>query len=164
MSEEDGIDWDELDRRHKAGDVEYQIIETIKAGTRAARCLQHPLDRYLARETIEQRQYDAGMILYKDWTMAQMAPSLPSYDGTPAPEGYNSRSINDTQLDASRAYTQALIQVGKRASLVLTDIVLCELTAEQHGARVGQTRLQAIGSLKLALDMLADHHKLPRDK
>lgn len=160
----EGIDWEELNRRFHEGDgVEYLVLETMKAGSKAARCLSHPLDRYLNASTITHRQYDAGLRLYEDYTISQVRHSGSNYDGTPPPESFGPSAITDMQLDASRRYTDALRQVGRRASVVLVEIVLAENSAESSGRRLKQTRFQIVGALKLALDMLADHYKLPQD-
>lgn len=156
----DGIDWTELDRRHANGDVDYQIVETIKAGTRAARALSHPLDRYLANETISQRQYDAGFKLYYNYTRAQIKSSYSSLDGTPAPTTYFGRSVTDKQLEARDAYTRALLKVGVRLSITITDIVLHEMTLEQHAGRLECHRRTAKRRFLLALNKLADYYRL----
>ncbi len=155
-----GIDWDELDRRHKIGDVQYQVVETMKAGTRAARALDHPLDRFHNNGTVPATSYDAGMKLYRDYLAAQLSPALPSYDGTPAPATYFSRSVTDRQMEASRRYEEAILAVGPRQSLVLTNIVICELTLEQHGMLVRQSRYLVLKNLNVALMALADHYKM----
>lgn len=168
----EGVDWVELDRRRKQGLADYEAVEVLKEGedadkaasyTRTARSLPHTLDGYLSRSTITQRQYDAGFRLYEDYRLAQGGHSMSNFDGTPPPQSYESRSINDVQLDASKRYTEALRQVGRQAGKVLVDIVIDENTAEQTAERLGYTRIQIVGALKLALDMLSDVYKLPND-
>lgn len=155
---DEAIDWAELSRRHANGDIEYQIVETIKAGTRAARALSHPLDRYLANGSIDQRQYDAGFQLYKDWQFSQIRSSYAAMDGTPAPTSYFGRSVTDRQLEARDAHQNALLAVGHRLSLSLTDIIINEMTLEQHAGRLECSTRTAKRRFKLALDSLADHY------
>ena len=162
----EGIDWTELNRRHANGDVDYQIVQTLREGTKhtlgpnAARALSHPLDRYRHNKTITQRQYDAGFKLYYDYTKAQIRSSYSSLDGSPAPTTYFSRSVTDRQLDAHTAYTQALLGVGPRLSITLTDIVLHEMTLEQHAGRLECSTRTAKRRLKLALNNLAAYYRL----
>ena len=134
----------------------------VKSGVKVARSLQSPLIRYHTADTITGRQYDAGMKLLEDFTASKGLYSSMQYDGTPIPQSFTSGGVSDRQLDASKAYADALKQVGVRISLTLTDIIINELTAEQHGKRVGQTRLQAMGSLQMALDVLGDHYRMGR--
>ena len=162
MKEESAIDWAELTRRHADGDHDYIVTETIRAGVKVARSLQHPLIRYHASDTINGRQYDAGMKLLEDFTASKGLYSSMQYDGTPIPQSFSSGGVSDRMIEASKAYDNALRAVGVRASLVLTDIVIAEATLEWHGARVKQSRMEAMGSLKMVLDMLGDHYKMGR--
>lgn len=155
-----GIDWKERNRQHALGIAEFQKVETIQAGVHRALVLDHPLDRYLANESIDSRQYDAGFKLYHDYILSMMSPSLPSYDGTPAPVTYFSRSVTDRQLTARDAYTKALLAVGQRLSLSLEDIILQEMTLEQHARRLKRSERTAKRRFKKALDGLADYYKL----
>ena len=157
----DGIDWSEHNRRWREWDnpIEYQVLGAINAGdARRVRAISHPLDRYLQSETINFGQYDAGITLFKDYTTAVMTGTNSGHDGIPAPKHFFSRAANDIQLDASRRYIKALKACGKYASFILVDIIFSELTAEQHGRRVGISRFQAVGALQLALNILQDHY------
>ena len=158
------INWKELDRRHRDADISYQIVETIRAGTRAARAYTHCLERYGKNKWITRRQEEAGMRLYNDFVISQVQPSASKWDGMPIPDSVgSSRSITDRQLDASRRYTKALLSLPMRASVILSDVIICEMTIEQAGNKFGLSRKEAMGALKISLDMLGDYWRLPLD-
>lgn len=104
------------------------------------------------------------MRLYNDFVISQVQPSASKYDGMPVSDSFGSRSVTDRQLDASRRYTKALQTLPMRASVILSDIIICELTIEQAGVKFGLSRKEAMGALKISLDMLGDYWRLPLDK
>ena len=162
MTGDEGIDFAELARQHAMGNVDFQIIETRKAGVKAIRVNSHPLDRFYQNGSIDRRQYDSGLQLYKDYTFAQIRSSYSSFDGSAAPTSFTARDVTERQMAARDAYTQALLAVGPRLSASLSDIVLREYTLEQHAGRLRQSPRTAKRALLLALDSLGDFYRMGR--
>ena len=131
------------------------VEETMQAGVYRARVTtQTPLDRYLTRDQITKRQYDAGQRLYADWYRAGSSPHL---IGTYGPPTGGEPALTDAQAYARRRVNEAMRRVGIRLSPILVSVVLLGEAARETGAQMGEPKA-GIVVLKLALDSLADHY------
>lgn len=149
---EDAIDLAELKRRTKAkSDYDVTPRETIKAGEVGYRVSQGPLDRWHSKGVIDQRQYDAGCE-FRSLYHASESVSGSRYDGSVAPDQYQSRTLPQTVIERSAEYRATAKFVGKTnlpalIGLCITDFEP-ELTARQKD--------KYIGAMRVILDMLAD--------
>lgn len=127
---------------------------------------ESPLGWLLARDLIDQRQYDAGEKLRNDWERAHLSPSV-TMRWDPAPRGGARRGSEDhleageRQTAARQRFDAAMTALGRD----LNDIawrVICSgeampVAEKALGWPVRSGRLV----LRLALDRLADFYRLP---
>jgi len=117
---------------------------------------QTALDRYFARDQISQRQFDAGMRLYRLWRAGGAAPRVTmSY----APRVKGGPALSDAQAVAQRRLRELLRRVGPLAG-ILVHVCLCDETARDWAAARGDAPQSGIVVLRLALDALADYWRL----
>lgn len=158
----DAIDWDELRRREKHRPCYEQREEpSDTAGKPCARVNEFPLDMYLGRKIITDRQYDAGNTLRCDYEDGQILSCMP-YDGTPAPKTYGPRTWPARQIEAAGAYSSALDAIGKTTEEWLKRLCCHGQAADEifqinRGNKVAMSR--AYGRVQVALDILADHYR-----
>lgn len=117
---------------------------------------QSVLDRYLKRGQIGQRQFDAGMKLYRLWRASGGAPRVvASYgirvQGTP--------ELSEEQAALRGRVTQVLRRMG-RLSGILVHVCLCDQPARDWALARGDAPQGGAVVLRLALDALADYWKL----
>ena len=145
--------------RHQHGDV-IEVEETMQAGQRRARNrTQSALDRYLLRREISERQFDAGLRLYRQWRASGSQMSVTSRYG---PRLGRSPDKSEYQIDMRRRVDRALRDVGKQLAGVLVNTCLCDLPARDWAVRIGGAPQAGIVVLRLALDALADHYEKGR--
>lgn len=117
---------------------------------------QTMLDRYLAREQIDQRQFDAGMRLYRLWRAGGAAPRVTmSY----APRVKGGPELSDGQAVAQRRLRELLRRVGPLAG-ILVHVCLCDEAARDWAVKRGDAPQSGVVVLRLALDALADYWRL----
>ncbi len=144
--------------RRAHGDV-IELEETVQAGVRRARVrTQTMMDRYLYRDQISQRQYDAGMRLYAAWRAAGSAQTVVAHYGLRIKGG---GEMSQRQAAVRADVTAALVAVGTRLASVLVHVCLCDQAAGEWGERQRGKAADGIPVLRLALDSLADHWGLP---
>jgi hypothetical protein len=117
---------------------------------------QSVLDRYLKRSQISQRQFDAGMKLYRLWRASGGAPRVVASYGIRvqgAPE------LSEEQAALRGRVTQVLRRMG-RLSGILVHVCLCDQPARDWALGRGDAPQAGAAVLRLALDALADYWKL----
>ncbi len=133
---------------------------------------QTPLDRYLSRRSIDERQHKAGERLRSDWYTAGLEPHttanlLGSGGGGECAYGM---ARNEAQAIARESYRSALKALGIRLAPVLV-VVCCEDRSATDWAlskgvrdagpprgRSTSAEIEGLAALRIALDMLADHY------
>jgi len=142
--------------RYRHGDI-IQSEPGEEAGVHFHRVMtQNVLDRHLAREQISQRQFDAGMKLFRLWRASGGSPRVIASYG-PRVEG--ARDITDRQAVLRGSVTEVLRAMG-RLSGILVHVCLCDETARDWATARGQAPQSGITVLRLALDVLADYWRL----
>lgn len=117
---------------------------------------QTMLDRYLAREQISQRQFDAGLRLYRLWRTGGATPRVTmSY----APRVKGGPELSDAQALAQRRLRELLQRVGPLAG-ILVHVCLCDEAARDWAVTRGDAPQSGVVVLRLALDALADFWRL----
>ncbi|MFQ5776023.1 MAG: DUF6456 domain-containing protein [Kiloniellaceae bacterium] len=117
---------------------------------------QSALDRYLARDQISQRQFDAGMKLYRLWRASGAAQRvIASY----SPRVQARRELSDEQAALRRRVTGILRRMGPLSG-ILVHVCLCDEAARDWAAARGDAPQAGVVVLRLALDALADYWKL----
>lgn len=117
---------------------------------------QSVLDRYLAREQISQRQFDAGMRLYRLWRLGGAAPRVTmSY----APRVKGGPELSDAQALAQRRVRELLRRAGPLSG-ILVHVCLCDEAARDWAVARGDAPQSGVVVLRLALDALADYWRL----
>ena len=148
----------DLEARRAKGDV-VELEETIEAGVRRARVRnQTIMDRYLLREQVSRRQYDAGQRLYAVWRASGRASLTISNYGLRI---IGSAEMTDHQAVLRSDLAEALRAVGPRLSSILTHVCLCDEPAGNWGERHRGKASDGIAVLRLALDSLADYWGVP---
>ena len=148
-----------LEARRAKGDI-VEIEETIDAGIKRARVrTQTMLDRYLAREQITQRQFDAGQRLHGTWRAAGSAQTVVASYGLRVAGGGD---MTQRQAALRSDVTSALLSTGNRLASILVHVCLCDEAAGTWGERHRGKAADGIPVLRLALDCLADHWGLPQ--
>lgn len=123
---------------------------------------ESPLGWLAARGRISGRQFDAGEQLRRDWTIAQLGPSVTMrWAMTPSRGVRNADAAVDptlAQIEAKRRFDLAIAAVGGGLSDVLWRVACAgeglEVTEKAMGWPVRAGKVV----LTLALDRLADHY------
>lgn len=143
-----------LAERQARGDV-VVLEETVHAGVRRARVrTQSMMDRYLHRDQITQRQYDAGMRLYAAWRASGSAQTVVAHYGLRIQGG---GEMSQRQAAIRADVTAALVAMGTRLASALVHVCLCDEAAGDWGERQRGKAADGIPVLRLALDSLADY-------
>jgi hypothetical protein len=114
------------------------------------------LDRYLLRQQITERQYDAGNKIYRQW---RASGSQVSVTGRYGPRLGHSPEKSEYQIDMRRRVDLAMRDVGAQLSAVVVHVCLCDLPARDWAISAGGAPQAGIVVLRLALDALADHYE-----
>jgi hypothetical protein len=117
---------------------------------------QTALDRYLQRGQISQRQFDAGMKLYRLWRASGSARSVISNYG---PRVDSAKEISEDQAILRHKVTKTLRAMG-RLSEILIHVCLCDLPARDWASSRRDAPQAGVGVRRLALDTMADHFKI----
>jgi len=142
--------------RYRHGDV-IQVEPAERAGVSYRRVMtQSALDRYLAREQISQRQFDAGLKLYRLWRASGGCQRVIAAYG---PRVQGTRELSDRQAALRQDVTQVLRRMGPLAGM-LVHVCLCDQAARDWARARGDPAQAGIAVLRLALDALADHWRL----
>ncbi len=143
-----------VDMRRAKGEV-VAVEETMQAGQRRARVKsQTMLDRYLLRQQIDQRQFDAGERLHRVWRASGSAQTVVASYGLRVRGG---GELTQRQAALRADVTSALLAVGNRQASILVHVCLCDESAGDWGERHRGRANDGIAVLRLALDSLADH-------
>ena len=143
-----------VEARRAKGDV-VAIEETMQAGVRRARIkTQTMLDRYLIREQIDRRQFDAGERLHRAWRASGSAQTVVASYGLRISGGGD---LTQRQAAIRADVTSALLAVGNRQASILVHVCLCDESAGEWGERHRGKANDGMAVLRLALDSLADH-------
>jgi hypothetical protein len=145
--------------REEKGDV-IALEETVQAGVKRARVRsQSMLDRYLLRDQISRRQYDAGERLHRLWRASGAAPMVVANYG---PRIKGGGDISDRQAALRADIGTVLTAIGSRQASVLIHVCLCDEAAGDWGGRHRGRATDGIPILRLALDGLADYWGMPQ--
>lgn len=125
------------------------------------RAVAHPIDRYLTRTTITQRQADAAKRLEADYRRAQFDQAVVASYGA-ATGGHG--EMSDIAADARKRYRDAMMAVGIRLCPVLVHVVCMGLAARDWEHAKGLNKDSGIELLRLALDILGDHYGMPIER
>lgn len=114
------------------------------------------LDRYLARNQITQRQFDAGLKLYRLWRASGAAQRIiASY----SPRVGAQREMSDDQA-VLRGQVIDILRRMEPLSGILMHVCLCDESARDWAVKRGDAPQAGIAVLRLALDSLADYWRL----
>jgi hypothetical protein len=117
---------------------------------------QSALDRYLNRGQISQRQFDAGIKLYRMWRATGGAQRVTLSYELRIPSG---QELSDGQAVLRQRLTEVLRAVGQLGA-ILVHVCLCDEAARTWASSRGDTPQAGVVVLRLALDALADYWKL----
>ncbi|MFQ6018807.1 MAG: DUF6456 domain-containing protein [Kiloniellaceae bacterium] len=117
---------------------------------------QSGLDRYLRRGQISQRQFDAGLKLYRMWRASGSAQCLIGAYGIRVQAR---RELSEEQAALRHRVTEVLRRMG-RLSGILVHVCLCDEAARDWAVARGDAPQAGVVVLRLALDALADYWKL----
>ena len=142
-----------------------------KRGHHAARSVsvnlaESPLGWLRAHGHVDARQFDAGERLRCDYERAQLDPRVTmSWDGAPVARGRGSASLvpdlAGAQFDARRRFAMALDTAGPGLGDILWRIVCAGEGMRQAETALGWPARAGKLVLRLALDRIADHYRLP---
>lgn len=112
------------------------------------------------REEIDARQYEAARRLQKDWETALIMPVASNV--MVGAGGSGDVHPNDAKIAAMQRHGAAKAALGWGWNVVEL-VVLEHLSLNKAGARMRCHEKRAMGMLWLALHMLADFYRLPRE-
>ena len=124
---------------------------------------QWPLDRYLARKLISEKQWEAGDKLRRAYQMAGLEPQIVARysdmvsGGLPLP---GSPFYQERRVRANEAFWRALDAVGFAVQGILWFVVCCGDMAGEWAARRELSKDVALPFLRLALDGLRQHYRI----
>lgn len=118
---------------------------------------QSALDRYLARGQIGQRQFDAGMRLYRLWRAGGGGQRVTASYGALRVKAR--RELSDQQAALRHRVTEVLRRMGPLSG-ILVHVCLCDEAARDWARARGDAPQAGVVVLRLALDALADYWKL----
>lgn len=114
------------------------------------------LDRYLVRGQIDQRQFDAGLKLYRLWRASGAAQRIiASY----SPRVRAQREMSDDQAVLRGRVTDTLRRMGPLAD-ILVHVCLCDEAARDWAVGRGDAPQAGMAVLRMALESLADYWRL----
>jgi hypothetical protein len=140
---------------------EVSVDETMVAGLRHIRLLNtRMLDRYQARGEVTERQYGAGDRLYRTWFASGSSPII--IGAYSIRVDYAGHDLTDHQATMRAAVTGALQAVPFRMAQIIVSVVFLDEPANAWGRQQGNTR-DGIACLRLSLDILGDHYRIPQN-
>ena len=138
------------------------IVENIAKGdTRKRQRIvnQTPLDRYLQRREITQRQWEAGQKLHALHRRAGLAQTLTvNYDQVRVDGGGAAMQPGEALTD----YFAALRSIGRDLGSVAQHVVIVENSPREWAKNHGHLEKSGITVLRICLDALGDHFGMPR--
>ena len=142
--------------RYRHGDV-IRIEPGETAGVQFRRVVtQSALDRYLAREQVSQRQFDAGMKLYRLWRASGGGQRVTAAYG---PRVQATPDLTEEQAVLRQGVTEVLRRMGPLAG-ILVHVCLCDEPARDWATARGDAPQAGVVVLRLGLDALADYWRL----
>jgi len=129
---------------------------------------QRPVDRYLRRGWISQRQWQAADRIAALWHMAGLEPRVtanwnPSTQATAL--GNVCMAASERQAHARMVLRRVLARCGGQVGAAVVVAVVCDReSASSWAARMGWPQEQGLGALKLALEAAADDLGLDRPR
>ena len=129
---------------------------TMQAGVLRARNVEPTrLAEYWNRKYINDRQYDGGNALYKDWYYAGCSQTLISSYERHIP-GENG---SDVRVMSELRFRRALKGIGDDLSSIAVHVCLFDGTAKDWAVSQGQPQNDGIAILRLSLNRLADFYQ-----
>ncbi len=146
--------------RYRHGDI-IRAEPGDRAGVHYRRVMtQSALDRYLAREQISQRQFDAGLKLYRLWRASGAGQRVIAAYGPRIGNRHRGASeMTDRQAVLRQGVTEVLRRMGPLAGMLI-HVCLCDEAARDWATARGDAPQAGVVVLRLALDALADHWRL----
>lgn len=142
---------------------------------RLTRIKQTPIEVLSARSVLSERQAEAAKRLLEDWHLAGLSP-VGSIDWNRTGGGAGGWSpgfmpVQEAQANARANWRAAIRALGRSMSYIVVSVVIeGEKTDEKlesiakrltGRAQADQARASLIDTLKIGLDMLAAHYKIP---
>ena len=152
----------ELRSRHKVV-REHRVDEEGRIVKGGRVLTQWPLDRYLARKFISEKQWEAGDKLRRDYQRAGLEPQIVARysdmvsGGLPLP---GSPFYQERRVRAHESFWRALDAVGYAVQGILWFVVCCGNTAGEWAGDHGHSKDAAVPFLRLALDGLRQHYRI----
>jgi hypothetical protein len=125
---------------------------TIESGAR----VQPPMERYLKRGQVTERQAKAAERLYRAWVTMNGA-KLPA----PGCVSYSPGGWTVAQITATRGYEHAQRAVGIRLWPLVFHVACLEWSCDRFANECGRNGTSTMEVLRYALDILADAFGLP---
>lgn len=145
--------------RYRHGDT-IQSEPGDRAGLEVRRVMtQNVLDRYLIRDSIERRQFDAGMKLFRLWRASGGSPRVIASYGPRVGDAQGAHDLSGRQAALRASVTGVLRRMGPLSG-ILVHVCICDEPARAWATARGQAPQGGIVVLRLALDALADHWRL----
>ncbi len=127
---------------------------------------ESPLGWLHARGHLSDRQFDSGEKLRSDWERANLAPNITMrWDGAPVRGGSRSAPIaltaSEAQLMAKQRFDNAIEDIGSDLSDIAWRIICGGEGVPAAEKKLGWPARSGKLVLKIALDRLGDHYRMP---
>jgi hypothetical protein len=133
--------------------------QPAQAGQKQARVeTQSLLDRYMRRELIEQREFDAGQKLYRLWRKSGSPFTVVGTYGVDVRGGGDGSA--EKQAEAWHAYCGACNAMGRRLAAVVVRVCCYDEPAHTASRAQGNSKDAGLALLRAGLDELADHWRM----
>ena len=134
-----------------------QLEETMVAGqVRARVTTQTQIDRYLKRNEISNRQFDAAERFSAAWFIGCRGTAVTANYDVRIPAA--STSVDDHVSRARWSVEMALTALGPQLNPIIVHTVGLDLPASAWAIKHNHSKRSGLTVLKLALDALADHY------
>lgn len=134
--------------------------QPAQAGQKQARVeTQSLLDRYMRRDLIERREYDAGNKLYRLWRKSGSPFTVVGTYGVEVRAG-GDEGAQERQANAWHAYCGACNAIGRRLAAVVVRVCCYDEPANQASKANGDSKDAGLALLRAGLDELADHWRM----
>ena len=129
---------------------------------------ESPLGWLRAHGHVSLRQFDAGERLRCDWERAQLDPRVTmSWNAAPVARGRGAAAdapdLNGRQIDARHRFAAAVAAAGPGLADIVWRIVCAGEGMRQAETALGWPARAGKLVLGLALDRIADYHRMPRN-
>ncbi len=136
----------------------YKLEETPKAGVRRYRRLDSTmLDKYLLKEQITNRQFDAGIKVYSLYRMSGGTRKItPSYNELRFPR----EDLSSRQAEAYSLLLKVFREIGKTFADCLFAVCCVDESASSWATSANINKRSGIEFLRLGLNAVADFFRL----